>query len=158
MANDDITRVWDLMKRIGTAMLVTRDGAALRARPMASYLARDENRIHFLTDARRHKDDEIARDPQVNLSFADAGDNKFVSLSGRAEISNDRAKIKAMFNVWAKAWWDSAEDPNIRILTVTPETAEYWDSSGTVVGAIKMVAAAATNTRPDMGDNRKVSM
>ncbi len=29
--------------------------------------------IYFLTDARRHKDEEIARDPHVNLSFADAG-------------------------------------------------------------------------------------
>ena len=65
---DDIDRVWNLMKKIGLAMLVTRDGNKLRARPMAAYLARDENAIHFLTDARRHKDEEIARDPQVNLS------------------------------------------------------------------------------------------
>jgi general stress protein 26 len=158
MASDDTTRTWDLMKRIGTAMLVTRDGEQLRARPMAAFLDRDENRIYFLTDARRHKDDEIAREPRINLSFADAGDNKFVSVSGRAEVSNDRAKIRELFNTPAKAWWDSAEDPNIRVLKVTPEDAEFWDGTGKLVGAIKMAAAAATNTRPDMGDNRKVSM
>jgi Pyridoxamine 5'-phosphate oxidase like len=54
---NDIQRVWDLMKKIGFAMLVTRDGDKLRARPMSAYLDRDENAILFLTDARRHKDD-----------------------------------------------------------------------------------------------------
>ncbi|HKO70566.1 MAG TPA: pyridoxamine 5'-phosphate oxidase family protein [Bradyrhizobium sp.] len=155
---DDIDRVWNLMKKIGFAMLVTRDGNKLRARPMAAYLARDENAIHFLSDARRHKDEEIARDPQVNLSFANPSDQKYVSVTGTARISNDRAKIKQLFSTPAKAWWDSAEDPNIRVLTITPDDAEFWDSPGTVITYVKMATAAATGTRPDLGDNRKVAM
>ena len=127
---DDIDRVWNLMKKIGFAMLVTLDGNKLRARPMAACLARDENAIHFLTDARRHKDEEIARDPQVNLSFANPSDQKYVSITGTARISNDRAKIKQLFSTPAKAWWDSADDPNIRVLTITPDDAEFWDSPG----------------------------
>ncbi len=154
----DSERVWDLMKKIQIAMLVTKDAEALHARPMAAYLARDENRIYFLTDARRHKDEEIARNPQVNLSFANASDQKYVSIAGRAEVSNDRAKIKQLFSTPAKAWWDNADDPNIRVLKIAPEEAEFWDAPGTLLSKIKMAAAAATGTRPDMGDNRKVSM
>jgi general stress protein 26 len=156
--SDDGARVWELMKKIGVAMLVTRDGGALRARPMWAHLAPDENRIYFLTDARRHKDDEIARDPGINLSFANASDQKYVSVTGRAEISNDRAKIKELFTTAAKAWWSSADDPTIRVLKITPQDAEFWDSNGTLVSTIKMVAAAATGSRPDLGDNRKVAM
>jgi general stress protein 26 len=162
MTNDnpagDIDRVWQLMKTIGFAMLVTRDGDKLRARPMSAYPQGEENAIYFLTDARHHKDEEIARDPQVNLSFADAGDQKYVSVTGTAVISNDRAKIKQLFSTPAKAWWDSADDPSIRILKVTPEEAEFWDSPGTVISYVKMTAAAVTGTRPDLGDNRKVAM
>jgi general stress protein 26 len=154
----DAARVWDLAKKIAIAMLVTRDGDALRARPMAAYLDRDENRIYFLTDARQHKDEEIARSPQVNLSFADTGDQKYVSISGHAEVSNDRARIKALFSTPAKAWWQSADDPNIRVLKITPHDAEFWDGPGTIVSTIKMAAAAATGTRPDLGDNRKVAL
>ena len=154
----DIDRTWELMKKIGFAMMVTREGEKLRARPMAAYLDRDANTIFFLTDARRHKDDEIAANPNINLSFADAGDMKFVSVSGTAVVSNDRAKIKELFNTPAKAWWDSAEDPNIRVLKFTPEEAEYWDSPGTVISYVKMAAAAVTNTRPDLGTNRKVAI
>lgn len=161
MSNDDMRdqdRAWDLMKKIGFAMLVTRDGNKLRARPMSAYLARDENMIYFLTDARHHKDEEIARNPQVNLSFADAGSQTYVSLTGTAAVSNDRNKIRDLFTTTAKAWWDSAEDPNIRLLKITPDDAEFWDSPGTVVSYVKMAAAAVTGTRPDIGDNRKVSM
>lgn len=161
MANDnaaDIDRTWELMKKIGFAMLVTHDGDKLRARPMAAHVDRDANAIYFLTDARRHKDDEIARNPNVNLSFADAGEQKYVSVTGTAEVSNDRAKIRELFSMPAKAWWDSAEDPNIRVLKVTPDDAEFWDSPGTAISYVKMAAAAVTGTRPDIGTNRKVAI
>lgn len=161
MANDntrDVERTWELMKKIGFAMLVTHDGEKLRARPMAAFLDRDASTIFFLSDARRHKDDEIAKNPQVNLSFADAGDQKYVSVSGTATVSNDRAKIKELFSTPAKAWWDSAEDPNIRVLKFTPDEAEFWDSPGTVISYVKMAAAAVTGTRPDLGTNRKVAI
>ncbi|MGA7804466.1 pyridoxamine 5'-phosphate oxidase family protein [Bradyrhizobium sp.] len=161
MGNDntrDADRVWDLMKKIGFAMLVTCDGDKLRGRPMYAYVERQEGVIYFLADARRHKDEEIARDPHVNLSFADAGSQKYVSVSGTAAISNDRAKIKELFSTAAKAWWDNAEDPNIRVLKVMPEEAEFWDSPGTVIAYVKMAAAAVTGSRPDLGDNRKVAI
>ena len=119
----NVERAWELMDKIGFAMLVTRDGDRLRARPMSAYLQREENAIYFLTDARRHKDDEIARDPHINLSFADAGSQKYVSVTGTAVVSNDRAKIKQLFSTPAKAWWDSADDPNIRVLKVMPDDA-----------------------------------
>jgi general stress protein 26 len=161
MTNDnarDVERAWELMKKVGFAMLVTRDGDRLRARPMSAYLERESNTIYFLTDARRHKDEEIARNPGINLSFADASAQKYVSLTGTAAVSNDRVKIKELFSTPAKAWWESADDPNIRVLKVTPDDAEYWDSPGTVVSYAKMAAAAVTGTRPDIGENRKVSM
>lgn len=154
----NVDRVWELMKKIGFAMLVTCDGDKLRARPMSAYLQRDENAIYFLTDARHHKDEEIARDPSVNLSFADAGGQKYVSVTGTAVVDNDRAKIKELFSTPAKAWWNSADDPNIRVLKITPDDAEFWDSPGTVISYVKMASAAVTGRRPEIGDNRKVAM
>jgi general stress protein 26 len=154
----NVDRVWELTKKIGFAMLVTRDGNKLRARPMSAYPERAQNAIYFLTDARHHKDEEIAREPSVNLSFSDAGSQKYVSVTGTAVISNDRAKIKELFSTPAKAWWNSVDDPNIRILKVTPDEAEFWDSPGTVISYAKMAVAAMTGTRPDIGDNRKVAM
>jgi general stress protein 26 len=161
MTNDnarDTDRAWELMKKIGFAMLVTHDGEKLRARPMSAYVDRAAGAVYFLSDARRHKDDEIKQNPNVNLSFADASDQKYVSVSGTAEVSNDRAKIKELFTTTAKAWWDSAEDPNIRVLKFSPDEAEYWDSPGTVISYVKMATAAMMGSRPDIGTNRKVAI
>ena len=161
MADDNarnVDRVWELMKKIGFAMLVTRDGEKLRARPMSAYPEREENAIYFLTDARHHKDEEVTRNTSVNLSFADAGSQKYISVTGSAAVSNDRAKVKELFSTAAKAWWDSADDPNIHVLKVTPDDAEFWDTPGSVISYAKMAVAAAAGTRPNIGDNRKVSM
>ncbi len=154
----DTDHAWALMEKIGFAMLVTQTNGKLHARPMSAYVERNDHAIYMLTDARNHKDDEIAQNPAINLSFADAGSQKYVSVSGSATISNDRAKIKELFSTPAKAWWPSAEDPNIRVVKITPEAAEFWDSPGTVVSYVKMAVAAATGTRPEIGSNRKVAL
>jgi general stress protein 26 len=155
---DDVTHVWEMMEKIGFCMFTSMDGEELRSRPMAAYVERDENRILFLTDAESHKDEEVAARPNVNLAFADSGSHSYVSVTGRARVSNDREKIREIFNVPAKAWWDSPEDPSIRLLIVTPHDAQYWDSPGKIRSTIKMAAAAISSARPEMGDNAKVSM
>jgi general stress protein 26 len=139
-------------------MLANWDGHELHARPMGAFVRREENAIFFLTDARRHKDEEIQQYAKVCVAFADAGGQKYVSLAGHAEVINDRGKIRELWGTPAKAWWDSPDDPSIRVLKVTPQEAEYWDSPGTAVSYVKMAAAALTGLRPDMGDNRKVAM
>ena len=155
---DDATKAWDLIEKIGFCMLTTQTGRDLRARPMAAYVERMENAVYFLTDVDSHKDDEIARSPNVCLAFADPKGQKYVSLSGTAEVLNDRARIKDLWGTPAKAWWDSPDDPSIRILKVTPSFAEYWDSPGTIISYVKMAAAAVSHTKPDMGENAKVKL
>ncbi len=158
MANDDVARVWDLMEKISFCMLATWNGSELRSRPMDARMRRNENLIYFLTDVRHQKDDEIARYPKLNLAFADTDARKYVSISGEAELSNDRAKIKQLWEPTAKAWWESADDPNIRVLKVRPTIAEYWDTPGKAVSMVKMAVAAATGSKPDLGKNEKVAM
>ena len=156
MAGSDSDRVWELMEKISICMLTTHDGEQIRSRPMAAFVRRDDSAIYFLGDAKHHKDEEIERNPNVGLAFADG--QKFVSVTGHASVSNDRAKIKELWSVPAQAWWDSADDPNIRLLKVTPHEAEYWEGPGTVIAYAKMAVAATTGGRPDMGTNRKVAM
>jgi general stress protein 26 len=157
-SEDDVGHVWDLMEKIGFCMFSSLDGEEIRSRPMAAYVEREEGAILFLTDAESHKDDEVAARPNVNLAFADAGSHTYVSVTGRATVSNDREKIRELFNIPAKAWWDSPDDPSIRLLRVVPQDAQYWDSPGKMRAYIRMAAAAVSSARPEMGDNAKVDM
>jgi general stress protein 26 len=154
----DTDRVWEMMEKIGVCMLASWDGQELQARPMGAYMQPDENAVFFLADARHQKDDDIKTYSRVCLAFADTGGQKYVSVAGSAEVMADRTKIRELWSTPAKAWWDSPDDPNIRILKVTPEDAQYWDAPGTTVAYVKMTVAALTGTQPNMGENRKVAM
>jgi general stress protein 26 len=156
--SDAVDRAWALMRKIGYCMLCTHDGAAIRARPMAAQVDRATHAIYFLTDIANHTDDEIASEPHVCLAFADPHDQKYVAVTGRAAIANDRAKIKALWSTPAKAWWRSADEPSIRVLKVTPEDAQFWDSPGTVMTYVKMLAAVVADRRPAVGERAKVKM
>ena len=157
-SNDDADRVWKLMDGIGFCMLSTHDGDDIRSRPMAAHVDREGNAVYFLTDTAGKKDDEILRNPNVGLAFADAGAQKYVSLTGHAEVSNDRRKIRELWSTPARAWWKNADDPTLRVLKVTPRDAQYWDSPGTVLSYVKMLSAVVTGSRPAVGDRAKVDL
>src|SRR5271166_1063409 len=123
---------WSLMQDIKVPMVVTHDGdkGRMRARPMAAHLDPDANAIFFLTDAQAAKDKEIDLNDNVCLVFSDIRKQHYVSLTGRAELSDDRAKIKQLWSSLDSAFWSDENDPSIRVLKITPTFAEYWDRGG----------------------------
>ncbi len=157
-SQESIAHVWELIEKIGFCMFASRDGDSIRSRPMAAYVKKEEGRVCFLTDKDSFKEEEVQADPNVCLAFADSSGHDYVSVSGRATLSNDRDKIRDLFNIPAKAWWDSPDDPSIRLISVTPTEAQYWDSPGTVRAYVKMAAAAVSSAGPAMGENEKVDM
>src|SRR5208283_5873750 len=133
--------VWSLMQEIKVPMVVTHDGhnGGMRARPMAAHLDPDANAIFFLTDAEATKDDEIYLNGNVCLVFSDIRKQRYVSLTGRAELSDDRAKIKLLWSSIDSAFWSDENDPSIRVLKIVPSIAEYWDRAGAIASAVEMV-------------------
>lgn len=157
-ADEAIDRIWQLAEKIDICMFTTWDGGNQRSRPMSARVHRAENAIYFLTDLEGHKLQEIERFPTVSLAWADNGGHKYAVISGTAEVSDDRARIAELWQSFDKAWWDDAGDPRIRLLTVTPDRGEVWDSPNMIVASAKMLFAVATGAKPDMGDTAKVTM
>ena len=155
-AATDIDRVWTLINDIPVAMVVTREGEHMRARPMAMRPVREEGAIYFLTDVDAPKAHEIRRDETICLALADNKRQKYVSISGHAEIIDDRDRVKEIWSIYDKAFWPDKNDPRIRILRVTPESAEFWKGAGAIVTAVKLVEAIASGERMNLGENEKV--
>ena len=150
-------RVWALIEEIQVAMVVTHDGHGdhLRARPMAAHPARQENAIDFLTDVDAGKVDEVSQNDNVCLAFADQKGRRYVSVTGRANLSNDRNRIKELWSIADKAFWRDANDPAIWILRVAPNAAEFWESGGDVVSYVKIMISSVTGGQPHLHDNEK---
>ena len=153
-----IDRVWEVAEDIAKCMFVIWDGERQQARPLSSRVNRDEHAIYFLVSAEGHKNAQIEQFPVGNLAYADTKGMDYASISGRATVTNDRAKIAELWSDFDKAWWDDENDPDIRLITVTPERAELWDSPGRLVALTTMLVAAVTGNKPDFGDNATVRL
>jgi general stress protein 26 len=149
-------RVWELAEKIRFAMFTTWDGERQRSRPLTARLDREAHAIYFLIDESGHKNEQIEQFPYVSLAWSDTKSNKYVVISGRAALSNDRAKIEELWSDFDKAWWDDSSDPAIRLLTVTPEDAELWDSPNQVAAITTMLVSAVTGAKPKLGDHGAV--
>ncbi len=151
-------RIWELVEKIDICMLTTWNGQEQRSRPMSARPRRDEHAIYFLTDSSGEKTPEIESYPLVSLAWADNGAHRYVVVSGRAAITNDRSKIRELWTRMDEAWWEDENDPTLRLLTVTPERGELWDSPHAAVSAAKMLKAVITGSAPELGDNAAVRM
>ena len=160
---ESLEKLADLIKDIRFAMLVTHDTTigSLRGRPMAT-VNKDvaDGKIYFFTSKDEPKVMEAMRDPGVCLAYADPGSNNYVSVSGSATLSTDRALLEKFYNPFVKAWFpEGLDDPTISLLIIDIEHAEYWDSpSSTLIQLYGLAKVMLTGTPPDGGENEKVTL
>jgi general stress protein 26 len=155
-----IKKLNDLIKDVKIAMLTTIDWGVLRSRPMQTQEFDFDGDLWFFTSSETHKTDEIEKDRRVNVSYAAPDSNTYISVSGMAEIVKERAKIEELWNPIYKAWFpDGLEDPNLVLLKVAVEQAEYWDSpSSTIVQIGGFVKAMVTGEHADDGEHGKINL
>ncbi len=159
--NYNIRRLGEMIKDISVAMLITMEAdGGLRSRPMIAQKDEFEGDLWFFTSANSAKVEEVSRSRDVNVSYADPGDQRFVSVSGIAEVVNDREKIKLLWGSGYKAWFPKGlDDPDLALIKVHVYQAEYWDApSGKMVqiaGFVKSITSGQ-NYRP--GENEKLEL
>jgi general stress protein 26 len=160
---ENVAKLAKLIKGVRVAMLTTVEAdGCLRSRPMHTQESDFDGTLWFFTWVDSAKVHEIEHDQHVNLSYADPSDQVYVSVSGRARLVRDRTKIKELWNPIHKAWFpQGVDDPNIGLLRVDVEKAEYWDSpSSKVVQLIGFTKAMLTGKAygEEATDHRKVNL
>jgi len=151
-------KLWDMIRHIRVAMMTTIDGGLLRARPMWTQQDAFQGELYFLTRLSAHKVDELQANPQVGLCFADPDGQNYVSVSGAARLTQEHAAIGRHWKEPMRTWFPQGkDDPDLALLVVTVEQAEYWDSpSSTMVHLYGYAKAVLTGSPPHPGDNQKV--
>lgn len=151
--------IWKAIEHLRIAMLTTAEADQLVSRPMSSLVRAEDGAIYFVTrmDA---KVGEIGQSTAVNLAYADTGKNLYVSVSGRAETSQDRQKLRELWSMWVEAWLPEGPDgEDVALITVFPEHAKIWDAtSSKLIYAGKVLKAVASQRPPDGGTVAEVEM
>ena len=156
-----IAKIRQLLEGNRIAMLTTiseEDG--LRSRPMALQSTEFDGELWFFTEANSWKIDEIAADPEVNVSVSDESKQRYISLSGTAQWVNDREKIKELWSPVVKAWFPGGpDDPNLTLLRVDVTGAEYWDGPGSkIVQLFGLARAVVTGQKFEAGEHDTVNI
>lgn len=121
--------------------------------PMSRQEVDEEGAIWFLFSSESDTYTHLTQNKKVSITFSDVKSYEFVSLNGIAEVSNNADRIEKYWNKMMDGWFEKGkEDPNIRILKVTPKDAHYWDNkTNKLVTFFKVAATAIAGIKTDVG-------
>ncbi len=159
---DAAIKLKEKIEKVKVAMLTTEEeDGHLRSRPMYTTEAESTGILWFFTSDHTDKASAIAHDSRVNLAYADPGADTYISVSGKAEIVKDKAKMHDLWNPSLKAWFpDGLDTPDVALLKITVDKAEYWDvASSKMVQLYGFVKATLTGkSARDAGHHEKLDI
>jgi len=157
----EIEAFYELADDIKIAMLTTkRPDGHLRSRAMANQKRAAGADLWFVTAAGSEKLDDIAHDPHVNLAYFKASSMEWISVSGMATISNDRATVAELYASDWKMWFPdegdprhgTADDPRMVLIGVTIHAAEFLEvNKPRAVVLYELAKGWLTGTEPKIG-------
>ncbi len=141
-----------LLNNLKFGMLTTVHDGILRARPMTLLQCEADGNLWFLTSNITSLGLDIESDARVNVSFSGGEQQGFVSVSGRAHLINDRAKLEELWNPAFVTWFpEGINDPTLSLLRIEAESAESWNTphgAFTVLFGIIKAIATGEPARP----------
>lgn len=125
----------------------------MHARPMAIAGLEDSGRLWFFSAEETAKVQEIL-DGGRALVICQSRHTQVV-VGGPAQIRRDPAKAAELWKESFKVWFpDGPEDPSLVLISVDPESGEYWDERGAhgLKYLVKAAGAYLGNRRPDVDE------
>lgn len=153
---DVIDRIWTLAEKMDPCMFITCDGDGQRARPVYARVRRDEGAIYVLTDTKGCKLDQIDANPNVTLAFSDERANDYVVVNGTAKARHDPDKARDLWRFSDETFFTAPDNPDLRVITVTPNSAELWDGSNLLISGVKILAERLAGAKTQLVENARV--
>ncbi len=153
---------WNVVKDVRIAMLTTvgTDGV-LRARPMATQQAAPDDVLWFHAAKDSRKVADLTENQHVELAYAAPDRDLYATASGIAQVVNDPARARELWNPVVAAWFpDGPDDPNLCMLRVDLSEAEYWvDRQPRTLRLTQALTAVVTGRSPAGGaEDRKLRL
>lgn len=142
--------------RVATLTYVD-DQERLVSVPMGTQDFDDPGTVWFITDLSSEKVASIRKRPSVNVAYS--SDDGWVSLAGRAVVSEDHEKLEQLWDASASAFMSGDdEDSHAGLLEVCGATAEYWEAPGKAAMVVQLVKGVLSDQAPDLGDSGVVPL
>ncbi len=132
----------------------------LRLVPMSHQLRDGDDTFYFITAAGTDLYEAVKAAPKSAIyALAEGGKGLYARVEGDLAEVTDPALIEELWNFVADAWFeDGKQDDDVRILALTPKTAEVWLTTTSGVAFLYQIARAKiTGQQPDMGEQGTVT-
>ncbi len=160
-AKDSVKQLAALIKDIRMAMLTTTSTTgSLHSRPMATQETEFDGQLWFFTAAHSGKVFELKKDQHVNLSYAAPDKQRYVSDTGKGNIVRDADKMRELWSPGLRAWFPKGlDDPELALLRIDVDQAEYWESpNGVAVQLLGFAKAILTGKPLQVGKHENLSL
>lgn len=139
---DQIRRIASKISGIPFGMLATRDSAGgLRSRPLDLLRIDEEGNLWLLASDDADFLDELADHPEVNVSCADPGHKRYLSLSGEMRALRDARKAGEFWHPLLRARFPGGPaDHHLLLLRLRIRSAEYWDAPSNRAAQLMAIA------------------
>ncbi len=116
-----IERIEEILNESKIGVLSTAKDNVPNARYMWFY--NDGLTLYAKTNDQSPKYDELGENPQAHvlLGFNDTDNNAFVEINGNVERINDQQTIDWLWEKQDKSFFDSKENPHLKVLKITPD-------------------------------------
>ena len=139
--NGSVKKLRKLMRDIRTAMLTTvaRDGS-LHSRPMLTSDVEFDGNLWFIASSRSGLAQEIAANPNVNVSYSNPKGDRYISVTGAASLVSDSERLRELWSGRHKSWFKQGKkDPDLTLVRIDVHFAEYWDATADAVQLAQFV-------------------
>ena len=162
----DLDKLYKLIDDMDVAMLTTRraDGH-LESRAMANQKRASGADLWFVCADGTAKLRDIQADPRVNLAYYNDSSREWISVSGIASISRDRAKIRELYAADWKVWFPdegdprhgTADDPRMVLIGIDIHAAVFLEVNKPRPVVLYEVAKGwLTGHDPDIGEMHRI--
>jgi general stress protein 26 len=156
-----LEKLRELIKGMHVAMLTTQgEDGRLFSRPLGTQGVERDGDLWFVTGFDSEKVREIEGNPQVNVAYASKDANTYVSISGLASVTRDPATIDAHWTPAMSIFFPKGKnDPNLCMLRIEAQSAEYWDGPGSAAGKALYFLMTAVNKNPgNLSENARIDL
>ncbi len=150
-----VEKLKELSEKARTCMFITnlKENPPFNSRPMSLQECDKEGNLWFISSKESHKNMQILKDNLVQLYFMNNSDHEYLSIIGEAYIYDDKKTIEEKWSVFANAWFDGKDDPDVTIIRIAPQDVYYWDTKyGKFVSLINFVSTIIAGKNTDNSD------
>ncbi|HEA19783.1 hypothetical protein LCGC14_1014650 [marine sediment metagenome] len=127
--------------------------------PMTLQQMDEQGDLWFFTAKDSDHFREIENDNRVQIIVSNESEQRYLSIFGNAVHMMADNKVDELWNPMLNTWFDGKDDPNLALLNVNVENAQYWDTdSNKLVSFYDMGKSATMDKNPVVGKKGHIDL